>query len=250
MTTNQMAKRSAKQLAIAAVLLLSMVMFTGVASAHVTVQPKEVPAGSYQVLAVRVPSEEKGVSTVKVQVKVPADINVSRVEPKAGWKYELEKNSDNKIESITWSAETAGLSETEFTEFRISGKVAEDAKQLVWKAYQTYSDGTLVEWVGADGADKPASVTTVTEAVAGEDAHGGHGAGAGAAGSAGTSGDAAVSSDAAAQESGAQGSIDPAASATNEGASDDNDALPLTLSIIAIVLSAISLLVSLTRKKR
>ncbi|WP_307719836.1 YcnI family copper-binding membrane protein [Paenibacillus kobensis] len=210
-------KRTFKNAAALLSVALCVLMFAGMASAHVTVQPPQVAAGTYQVMAVRVPSEEKGVNTVKVQVKVPAEINVSRVEPKEGWKYELEKDADSKITSITWSSEV-GLSETEFTEFRVSGKVADDAKQLQWKAYQTYSDGTLVEWVGGEGADKPASVTTVTPAPA-EGAADSHGQG------------AAASNDA------------------NDNDESDNN-LPLILSIVAVALGALSLIVSLARKKR
>ncbi|GMK41075.1 hypothetical protein PCCS19_41310 [Paenibacillus sp. CCS19] len=212
-----MKKQSMKKFAVAATMAVSMLAFSGIASAHVTVQPTQVQAGTYQVLAVRVPSEEKDINTVKIKVNVPAEINVSRVEPKPGWKYELERSADNVITSIIWTAEGSGLAATEFTDFRVSGKVAEDATQLVWKAYQTYSDGQVVEWVGGDGADKPASVTTVTPAAEGGDAHGdSHGAG---------------------------------TAATTE--SDDSDSkTPLILSIVAVALGAASLLLSLTRKKR
>lgn len=211
-----MKKQSMKKFAVAATMAVSMLAFSGIASAHVTVQPTQVQAGTYQVLAVRVPSEEKDINTVKIKVNVPAEINVSRVEPKSGWKYELERSADNVITSITWTAEGTGLAATEFTEFRVSGKVADDATQLVWKAYQTYSDGQVVEWVGGDGADKPASVTTVTPATAEGDAHGdNHGA------------------EVAATDS-----------------EDSESKTPLILSIVAVVLGAASLLVSLTRKKR
>lgn len=32
----------------------------------------------------------------------------------------------------------------------MEGRVAVDATQIVWKAYQTYEDGTVVEWIGAE----------------------------------------------------------------------------------------------------
>lgn len=149
--------------------------FAGIASAHVTVQPSEAPANSYQVFTVRVPTE-KEIATTQVKVAIPEGITVSRFEPKADWSYELEKNAEGVITSVTWKATGAGLGATEFGDFRMSGKVAENAKELVWKAYQTYADGEVVEWTGAPDADKPASVTTITAATG--DAHGGHGAGA------------------------------------------------------------------------
>ncbi|GMK43403.1 hypothetical protein PghCCS26_05300 [Paenibacillus glycanilyticus] len=212
-------KKQMKKWVIAATMAVCMMMFAGVASAHVTVQPPSVPANSYQVFAVRVPSEEKGVNTVKVQVKVADGAVISRVEPKPGWTSELEKDANGVVTAITWTAaEGGGLSETEFTEFRMSGKVNEDATQLVWKAYQTYSDNKVVEWVGADGSDKPASVTTVTAAAAEGD---GHGHDTGAAADTGDSKD-----------------------------SGSNSALPLTLSIIAVVLGLAAVALAARKNKK
>jgi len=145
--------------------------FAGVASAHVTVQPQTVPAGSYQVFTLRVPSEIDA-ATVQVKVEVPDGVEVTRFEPKAGWTYETEKNADGKITSFTWKAEGNGLGADEFGQFNFQGKVADDAKELSWKAHQTYSDGSVVDWTGASDSETPASVTTVTAAVAGEDGHG------------------------------------------------------------------------------
>ncbi|BBI32179.1 YcnI family copper-binding membrane protein [Cohnella abietis] len=164
-----------KSLALTLVLLFS-IGFAGLASAHVTVQPKEVPAGSYQVFTVRVPSE-KDSATTSVKLAIPDNVAVSRIEPKPDWTYEIEKGAENKFVSVTWKATGSGLGATEFGEFRVQGKVADDAKELVWKAYQTYADGEVVEWTGAADADKPASVTAVTAAAGGGDGHGAAGAG-------------------------------------------------------------------------
>ena len=46
----------------------------------------------------------------------------------------------------------------------MQGKVSDDAIEIVWKAYQTYKDGMLVEWVGAPNDNLPASVTVVNPA--------------------------------------------------------------------------------------
>ena len=156
-----------KVTAILGSIFLATSLFASVASAHVTVQPKETTQGSYEVFTVRVPSENEKVPTTKIEVKVPAEVNISRLEPKPGWTYELKKDATEKITSIIWTTEGEGLSSTEFGQFLIQGKVDDQAKELVWKAYQTYQDGSLVEWVGAADADKPASVTKVNPAAAG-----------------------------------------------------------------------------------
>lgn len=147
---------------------------TGIASAHVTVFPKEAVQGAYEKFAVRVPTE-KDVPTVKVEVKFPVDdVTVSRFEPKPGWKYEVTKDAEGKINGVIWTAEGEGLLPTEFGEFYMQGKISDKATRLVWKAYQTYKDGSVVEWVGAEGSDKPASVTIVKPKPAGsvQDSHG------------------------------------------------------------------------------
>lgn len=199
----------------ASILLIGSMLLAGIASAHVVVYPKEATQGSYEMFTVRVPSE-KDIPTVKVEVKFPMDsVAVSRFEPKAGWTYEVAKDSAGKITGVTWKASGDGLASTEFGDFNMQGKVADAATQIVWKAYQTYKDGSVVEWVGADGSDKPASVTTVkAKAGAVTDSHGNVVAGQAAA----------------------------------SGSSSSKT--PLYLSIAAVVLGALSLIVSLARKRR
>ncbi|WP_449619759.1 YcnI family copper-binding membrane protein [Robertmurraya sp. Marseille-Q9965] len=147
-------------------------LFASAASAHVTVAPAETTQGKYEVFTVKVPSEKEEVSTKIVEVTVPEEVNISRLEPKAGWTYEVEKDETDKITKIIWTAEGDGLSPIEFGMFNMSGKVADDATEIVWKAYQTYTDGSVVEWVGAEGADAPASVTTVQPGDGSSDGHG------------------------------------------------------------------------------
>lgn len=203
-----------KKSLVVLLVLLFTIAGAGLASAHVTVQPKEVAAGSYQVFTLRVPTE-KDIATTQVKVEIPAEVTVSRFEPKPEWTYELEKNADGKIVSVTWKSSTGkGLSSTEFGQFLFQGKVADEAKELSWKAYQTYADNSVVEWTGAPDAEKPASVTAVTAKVEGSDGHG-------AAGSAG-GGD------------------------HDDGA--DRDALTLSLAIAGLAAGVLALLIALFRR--
>lgn len=156
------------------VMLAAFSLFTGIASAHVTVLPKETIQGSYEMFTVRVPSENETVPTTQVKVEFPAEVTISRFEPKPGWKYEVEKDSSGTITSVTWTAENQGLTSTEFGLFNMQGKVADDATEIAFKAYQTYQDGSVVEWIGAPDSEKPASVTSVNPkpADASDDHHG------------------------------------------------------------------------------
>jgi uncharacterized protein YcnI len=198
-------------------LIACLWLFAGIASAHVVVYPQQTTQGSYEKFSVRVPSEKKDTNTVKVEVRVaPADVTISRIEPKAGWTYALTKDATGAVTSVVWTAQGDGLSPTEFTEFNMSGKVADNAAAITWKAYQTYKDGSVVEWVGASDSDTPASVTKVNPKPAGTDS-GGHDTG-------------------------------HTAAATGDGAAAASKT-PLVLSIVAVVLGALSLIVSLLRRR-
>ncbi len=205
-------------------LLISM-LGGGVANAHVTVQPPTAVQGSYEKFAVRVPSEDKESPTTKVEVRFAVDaVSISRFEPKPGWKYDLAKDASGKITGVTWTATGEGLSPTEFSEFYMQGKVADNATQIVWKAYQTYKNGTVVEWIGAEGADKPASITKVSAKPSGAaaDSHGN------------------TTAAPAANNTAAPAAASPAASASQA---------PLYLSIAALVFGLVALILAVSKRK-
>ncbi|KIL39166.1 nuclear export factor GLE1 [Gordoniibacillus kamchatkensis] len=203
---------------LTALCLCGLLLWAGVASAHVVVYPQQTTQGSYEKFTVRVPSESQNSSTVKVEVRFnPAEVTISRFEPKPGWTYQTTKDATGAITSVVWTAQGDGLSPTEFAEFNMQGKVSDKATAITWKAYQTYKDGSVAEWVGAAGSDKPASVTKVAAKPAGADAHGGHDTGQNAA----------------------------AAAAGTAGST-----LPLALSIVGVILGALALIVALLRRRR
>jgi uncharacterized protein YcnI len=210
-----------------ALCLVLALLQAGVAAAHVTVYPLETTQGSYEKFAVRVPNE-KDIPTVKVEVRFPTDaVSISRFEPKPGWKYEIAKDEKGNLTGVTWTATGDGLLPTEFAEFYMQGKVADQATQITWKAYQTYKDGSVVEWTGAAGSQTPASVTVVKAKPAGAASGDGHDHG-------GAHGPAAGQSDVSA---GADGSGFYASSR-----------LSLYLSVAALALGLAALIVALTKK--
>lgn len=152
-------------------LLLAVCLLLGTASvtwAHVRVLPEEVPADSFEVFTVRVPTE-KEVPTTEVRVEVPDGFTVSRVEPVSGWDYELEEEA-GAVSAITWSGGEIG--ETEFRQFDIQGRTPAELGEYAWNAFQTYADGEVVEWTGPAASEEEASVVTVVEGGSGEGGHG------------------------------------------------------------------------------
>jgi len=144
--------------------LSSLALSAGVAGAHVTVEPREAPAGASQPYAVRVPTE-KAVPTTRVRVEFPSEVIVSRFLPKPGWTREVEKDSAGRLTAVAWSG--GEIAADEYEEFGFIARNPRQPGKIAWKAYQTYQDGQTVAWVGSEGADEPASVTTITAAPTG-----------------------------------------------------------------------------------
>src|SRR5947209_5511589 len=146
--------RIGRMYALLSIACLILFATTGVAWAHVVVSPKEAPANSYQRFAVSVPTE-KDIPTTGVRVEVPEGFTVTGVQPVPGWQYEFEKDS-GLIKAIIWSG--GKIKPEEFQEFAFQAKTPKDTGEFPWKAYQTYEDGSVVEWTGPPDAQEPASV--------------------------------------------------------------------------------------------
>jgi uncharacterized protein YcnI len=151
--------------ATAAALLLAV---AGPASAHVTVNPSAATQGDYTKIAFRVPNETDSTDTTKLEVNLPTDTPIASVslKPLPGWtatavKSKLAtpiKTDDGEvteaITKITWTAAAgAAIKPGQFQEFEVSLGPLPATNQVVFKALQTYSDGTVVRWIDAPNAD-------------------------------------------------------------------------------------------------
>ncbi len=157
------------------------------AQAHVTVQPKQAQAGAYTVQNIRVPNESDEASTVKVDVQMPAGLASVSYQSVPGWKVKVTKTKlatpiktdDGEITegvskvTFTGDGKTGKIAPGQFQDFPLSFQVPGKAgDSLTFKALQTYSDGEVVRWIGAEGSDKPAPTLSVM--AADDAAAGGH----------------------------------------------------------------------------
>lgn len=134
-----------------------MLAVSAPAWAHVVVSPEEVTAGDYETLTVSVPTE-KEVPTTEVRVEVPDGFTLSGVQPVPGWEYAFEEEG-GLVTAVTWSGGEIGP--REFQQFLIQAQAPEEPGEYQWKAFQTYADGSVVEWTGPPDAEEPASVVEV-----------------------------------------------------------------------------------------
>ena len=157
------------------------------ASAHVTVNPSQATQGGFAKLAFRVPNESDTASTTKLEVAFPADAPIAfvSVRPVAGWATRVEtaklatpvKAHDAEIteavSKITWTATGADatIKAGQFQEFEVSAGPLPEVDQIIFKALQTYSDGTIVRWIDEPAAngeelEHPAPVLKLAKASA------------------------------------------------------------------------------------
>jgi len=153
------------------------------ASAHVTVHPTTLPAGSSDVeLTFRVPNERDNANTVTLQVFFPTDFPLLTVDvlPVPGWSATVHTQTLTKpvqtddgpvsqiVSDVTWSATGGGIAPGQYEDFPVAaGSVPDHPGQLVFKALQTYSSGEIVRWIevpvaGQPEPDNPAPILTLT----------------------------------------------------------------------------------------
>jgi uncharacterized protein YcnI len=135
----------------------AMLAVSAPAWAHVVVSPEEVTAGDYETLTVSVPTE-KEIPTTEIRVEVPEGFLLSGVQPVPGWEHTFEEDG-GVVRAVTFSG--GEIRPREFQQFLLQAQAPEKPGQYPWKAFQTYEDGSVVEWTGAPDSEEPASVVEV-----------------------------------------------------------------------------------------
>ena len=143
-----------RRLGLALALLL---VAPAAAQAHIQVTPTVVAPDDPVKFTVLVPGE-KTAQTTRVALKMPAGLLPFSYEDPPGWKRTLVKASNGGVDQVVW---TGRLAADGFVEFSFLAGTPEKPGSLTWKALQTYSDGSVVRWIGAPDSEQPAPVTQV-----------------------------------------------------------------------------------------
>jgi uncharacterized protein YcnI len=178
-------KRATVVAATAAALTLAL---AGPAAAHVTVGSASAVQGGYSTVTFKVPNESDDASTTKLEVNLPPDAPVASVSlrPVPGWTAVAEKTKlaapieahgtqiTEAVSKITWTASGgAAIKAGEFQTFDVSMGPLPQTPQMVFKALQTYSDGTIVRWIDeptTDGTEPESPAPVLKLAAAAGDA--------------------------------------------------------------------------------
>jgi uncharacterized protein YcnI len=235
-----------------------LIAAAGPAFAHVTTDPSSAPQGGEITLRFRVPNEVASANVVKVDVAFPTDHPLLGVDTEAiaGWTSTVTETKLNPpvqtddgpvaeaVSEIVWTAGTGGGTPPgQFQEFSVLvQQLPSDTDQVVFKALQTYSDGSIVRWIDPvtsdhPDPDNPTPILTLTPADT--NGAGANGTGTAAPPPAGTPTTAAGAIPPAAASPAASPTVDAARLATKGSVSTAN-----AYGLIGIVIGAIGLIVA------
>jgi uncharacterized protein YcnI len=142
------------------------------ASAHVIVSPTSVGVAANQTFSVSVPSEKDGMTTTALRLVMPSGLKDIMPTVHGGWSISTKKESGDLVTEINWNGGTIPNGQRD--DFTFRAQAPAKAGELAWKAYQTYSDGSIVSWdqkpmpgKEMDDALTPYSVTAVVNDLTG-----------------------------------------------------------------------------------
>jgi uncharacterized protein YcnI len=146
-----------------------------VAQAHVSLHPNVIPAGSFVTIDIRVPSEEPHASTMRVAMKLPDGVLSALGASPAGWRFSAKTKKlakpittdDGLVTSETTEVDYTGgrIVPGEFQNFPLTLSMPASAKAgdvLAFATVQSYSNGTVVRWIGDATAEQPAPTVDIT----------------------------------------------------------------------------------------
>jgi uncharacterized protein YcnI len=126
------------------------------AFAHAELFPSSVPSGDGQLLQLAIPNEKENASTTEIQLTAPKGFELEHVAAVPGWTVTVTGSS------VTWKGDLKGegLAVLPFT------GVPKNAGEYAFTVRQTYSDGSVVDWSGAESSDTPAARIQATAGAA------------------------------------------------------------------------------------
>jgi uncharacterized protein YcnI len=150
------------------ILLCFFLLTTSQAAAHVVVKPNEVGVGAFQTFTIGVPVE-KDIPTTGLRVVIPQGLKHVSPNVKPGWTISIQREGEGDDARVTEVSWTGGIiPEGQRDDFLFSAQVPSEQTTIIWKAYQTYQDGTVISWdqdpneqTSDDGSSGPYSQTGI-----------------------------------------------------------------------------------------
>jgi uncharacterized protein YcnI len=126
------------------------------AFAHAEMSPAVALANTTQVFTLAVPTEEENATTTKIELTPPAGFAIDSFAPAAGWKRTVQETGsgeDTVIQKVTWTGGNVPTEEDSLFQFLATPG---SSTTYTFTVRQTYSNGKVVDWAGAESSDTPA----------------------------------------------------------------------------------------------
>ena len=145
-----------RTLVVGALAAVAALVAAGGASAHAHVSPPVALAKMSQVYTLAVPTE-KSIDTTQVELTVPTGFGIDSFLPTPpGWKRTVQQSGSGEntvIQKVTWSGGKVPPGDATGFSFLAS---PDSSKTYTFGVRQTYADGSVVDWSGAESSDTPA----------------------------------------------------------------------------------------------
>jgi uncharacterized protein YcnI len=141
--------------ALAALVAVAPLVLAGVASAHARLSPPVVISKQLQLVTLAVPTEKSG-TTTQIVLALPTGFSIDSFVPSPGWKRTVQQTGSGDaavIQKVTYSGGSVPTGEDSTFSFLAQPAAS---KTYTFGVRQTYSDGSIVDWSGAESSDNPA----------------------------------------------------------------------------------------------
>jgi uncharacterized protein YcnI len=168
MGRNRMKRRRVRVAAVTGAALVAFLTMTSSAFAHASLSPAVAETGVLQQFTLAVPTEKEGATTTEIRLTVPAGVAIDSFEPEPGWKRAVSASGSGDaptVNTITWSG--GAVPTDEDSVFRFQATLTGGSKTYTFGVRQTYSDGSVVEWTGAENSDTPSPVIKGVSSIGG-----------------------------------------------------------------------------------
>jgi uncharacterized protein YcnI len=131
------------------------------ASAHAEVSPPVSLVNRQQLYSLAVPTEKDRLTTTKIVMTVPAGFSIDSFAPTTGWRRDVAQTGSGAnavVTKVTWTGGRVPTGEDSLFQFLA---LAASSGTYTFAVQQTYSDGSIVNWSGAESSDSPAPTIEV-----------------------------------------------------------------------------------------
>ncbi|MEP6642731.1 MAG: DUF1775 domain-containing protein [Gaiellales bacterium] len=149
--------------AVAVALVLAPAAF-----AHARVSPAVSLAGRLQLYSLAIPTEKENLTTSKIALTVPQGFGIDSFVPAPGWTQQIQQTGSGDgavVQTVTWTGGNVPTGEDSL--FQFLGQPAH-AGTYTFQVEQTYSDGSIVDWSGAESSEAPAPTIQAVSSLGGD----------------------------------------------------------------------------------